>query len=213
MGIKVFWLEPIERMRLSLRRYAGNSKCPGKMGYHDAKLPLFEVLSHIEDWDGRKIGTHDGPKMREDVPAGSAWPTHCECGYEFQEGDEWQVFSEALYRRVDTGEIVTLRDAPPGAMWDAFWIHDVKGGFMFGQGADGIVLMVKLPNGNDWCVDQRASNCTMPNDDNHRCWCRHGDPRTGNVHVDKSCTTCQAGAGSIQSGDYHGFLHNGELTT
>jgi hypothetical protein len=33
-----------------------------------------------------------------------------------------------------------------------------------------------------------------------------------NLHVDKAGLTCQAGAGSILCGNYHGFLHNGELT-
>jgi hypothetical protein len=70
--------------------------------------------------------------------------------------------------------------------------------------------MVVLPNGHIWDVDGRASNCDMKEDRTHRCWVRHGDPP--NVHVDKNGHTCHAGAGSILSGNYHGFLHNGELT-
>jgi hypothetical protein len=72
-------------------------------------------------------------------------------------------------------------------------------------------LMVVLPNGHHWCVDSRASNCDMPDDRKHRCWVRHGNPETGDVHVDKRGVTCKAGAGSIKSGNYHGFLHNGYL--
>lgn len=76
---------------------------------------------------------------------------------------------------------------------------------------EGPHLMCVLPNGDHWVIDSRASNCTMPDDRTHRCWVRHGDPETGVVHVDKNGHTCSAGAGSIQSGNWHGFLHNGEL--
>jgi hypothetical protein len=72
--------------------------------------------------------------------------------------------------------------------------------------------MVRCPNGSDWHVDGRASNCTMPTDKVHKCWVRHGDPRASNLTVDKNGFTCAAGAGSIQAGDYHGFLQAGVLT-
>lgn len=74
---------------------------------------------------------------------------------------------------------------------------------------DGPHLWVQTPGGV-WCIDSRASNCTMPYDYEHRCWIRHGEPP--DVTVDKAGTTCSAGAGSIQCGDYHGFLQNGSLT-
>lgn len=118
------------------------------------------------------------------------------------------------YKRPDTVEIFEcLSLVPPGAMWDAKWYEDAKGGpWGAGKGDDGIWLVVMLPNGTPWVVDHRASNCDKPNDDVHRCWVRHGDPRTGVITVDKSGVTCNAGSGSIMSGDYHGFLQNGELT-
>lgn len=74
---------------------------------------------------------------------------------------------------------------------------------------DGDALWVQTPGGS-WCIDSRASNCTMPYDYDHRCWIRHGEPP--NVTVDKNGKTCAAGAGSIQCGNYHGFLQNGALT-
>lgn len=118
------------------------------------------------------------------------------------------------YRRVDTGEVYAhLKDAPPGAMWDAPWMHDYgksRGGFlMAGPNTDGRFLIVRMPNGHDWMIDSRCSNCTLPEDDDHRCWVRHGEPP--NLTVDKNGRTCSAGAGSIQSGNWHGFLRNGEL--
>lgn len=122
-----------------------------------------------------------------------------------------------IYQRLDTGQFVTLRQrqasdiggsapAPPGACWDALWLPASW------CGPDGIALMVRCPNGRDWHVDGCANNCTMPDDHLHKCWIRHGDPRECNVTVDKNGVTCAAGAGSIQAGDYHGFLQAGVLT-
>jgi hypothetical protein len=127
-----------------------------------------------------------------------------------------------LYRRSDTCELTTLSAAPIGAMWDAHWMahEDLR------TGPDGITLVVRTPGG-DWMVDAECANCTRtqwgPKEIDgvmrekvwlgrtHYCWVRHGDPRTGNVHVDKNGNTCSAGGGSILQGSYHGFLHNGEL--
>ena len=124
----------------------------------------------------------------------------------------------ALWRRVDTGEIKRrISDFPVGAMWCASWLYSetrkgAGGRQLYGWDWDNQFespLIVKTPGG-DWDIDSRASNCTLPNDRTHRCWVRHGQPP--NIHVDKSGLTCAAGAGSIMCGNYHGFLHNGQLT-
>lgn len=78
--------------------------------------------------------------------------------------------------------------------------------------ADGPQLTVICPNGHQWVIDSRASNCALPYEYGHRCWVRHGDPRTQPITVDKNGPTCAAGGGSIMAGDYHGFLTNGILT-
>jgi len=137
-------------------------------------------------------------------------------------------------RRIDTGEIIA-RDAhfiggnvPVGAMWWEQYIEgfypksptdhhpstapeyrtsNVHPSFLF---SDGPCLCVLTPGGI-WRIDSRASNCTMPYDYTHRCWVRHGEPP--NITVDKVGVTCQAGAGSILIGGWHGFLRNGELVT
>jgi hypothetical protein len=103
-----------------------------------------------------------------------------------------------LYRRMDTGEEISLYEAPPGAMW--FYYRDISNG-------DPGVLFVMTPGG-EWCVDSQASNCTRPGED-HKCWIRHGE--APDITVDKNGNTCAAGAGSIQCGSYHGFLRNGYL--
>lgn len=101
------------------------------------------------------------------------------------------------------GNVMRIAHVPVGAMWDAHWMGDEY------KGPDGIHLCVRTPGG-DWLVDGSSSNCTRPGEE-HECWVRHGDPRTGDVHVDKNGNTCAAGAGSIVKGNYHGFLHNGYL--
>lgn len=70
-------------------------------------------------------------------------------------------------------------------------------------------LCVRTPGG-DWVIDSRCSNCTLPKDDTHKCWPRRGVAPA--ITVDKSFgNTCEAGGGSIISGDYHGFLRDGYL--
>lgn len=112
--------------------------------------------------------------------------------------------SRALYKRSDNGQLTTIQDAPVGAIWRATWFEEHKP-FC---GEDGKSYVVKTPGG-EWMIDGRASNCTLPDDDTHKCWCRHGE--APNFTVDKVGNTCAAGAGSIIVGTYHGFLRNGEL--
>ena len=109
--------------------------------------------------------------------------------------------------RVDTGEKIEGRpwNAEPGAMWFAT-VHHVPAFYPH----PGPNLHVVCPDGTVWNIDMRATNCTRPDDDTHHCWCRHGEPP--NVTVDKNGDTCQAGAGSIATPGYHGFLRNGEFT-
>lgn len=125
------------------------------------------------------------------------------------------------WRRLDDHSDVreAAENFGPGAMFYASWLEmevdwflkrESSGPMHRWPGPDGRVLAVITPGGT-WIIDSRASNCTMPDDNRHSCWVRHGEPP--NVTVDKNGVTCQAGAGSIQSGDYHGFLRGGVLTT
>lgn len=201
MSIKVFFIEPTDRRQTSLRRYH-NSKvhCEASgCGYHNAHTPIEDT----PDGDASvSFGSAAEAKAWDD-----RWPTHCPCGYEFTDADEWQLFGRTIYRRPDTGEEMTLHDALVGACWNAHWLAD-RGRYC---GPDGRSLVVKTPGG-EWTIDSRASNCTMPDDTVHRCWVRHGRPEDGTLHVDKNGHTCAAGAGSIAMPGYHGFLHNGHLT-
>lgn len=204
MGIKCFWLEPTDRQRLSLRRYeSGSSGCPANNGYyHDAMTLIGESK---ETWDSEKRHWVDDGKTAEDFKNDPRWPKNCACGYVFL-NDQWQLFSQHLYRRTDTGEEMTLRDAPDGAMWEATWYSDIPGWC----GEDGRAIICRVPVKHDWHIDGSASNCTRPNEPHH-CWIRHGTPP--NLTVDKNGNTCAAGAGSILTKQWHGFLRNGELVT
>lgn len=209
---RTYWLEQTDEVAWGLRRYSHRSG--DGCGYHDALVYLGRApIAYDKREDGSTYRTiavhtpHDDPR----------WPRVCDkCGvYEFTESDEWQDWDEVIYRRASDGQEFVLHQsagadalgvpsAPPGATWDASWLDGWPT-------PDGIHLMVLLPNGHTWHVDSQASNCTRPGEP-HFCWIRSGDPRAANVTAGKDGDTCSAGAGSILSGDYHGFLRNGILT-
>lgn len=232
---KVFWLEPTDQYEVSLRRYYRHEyltkpddgrgynyaelvpglsdTCPvmpGKYSYHNLSVVLERITAAEYPTSG------DDPVHFPHTD--HRWPLACACGYVFRDVDYWQVNYDRLHHGAPDGQLYSLRTAPVGAMWDAQWMSN------FWKGPDGICLVVKTPGG-DWTVDGEASNCTDPaknhpqtdgehtwHERTHYCWVRHGDPRTGDVHVDKDGKTCGAGAGSILQSSYHGFLHHGHLT-
>lgn len=209
--IACFLLEPTDEQRVSLRRYrsSGTSdKCPLPYGYHtaQAQIGIAPITYGDVAWGpGRsRIIEHLDEALWRPSHEDSRWPALCDCGYAFQPDDYWQLFTEQLWRRTDTGELTTLQETVPGAMWFAWWFE----GQPHYCGPDGRSLVVKTPGG-DWMVDGPASNCTLPEDREHRCWVRHGEaPR---ITVGKNGNTCAAGAGSILAGSYHGFLRDGKL--
>lgn len=175
--ITCFLLEPADQGEARLRRYS-MSQCPATgLGYHNVILTL---------------GRHPWDPTKEDLwghPYGasvddSRWPQRCSCGYTFQPEDPRQAQTDRLFRRSDTGELLVLRDAPPGAMWFADFYPD--------RGPDGHALVVMTPGG-EWLVDGPASNGPGT-------WQRSGSP---------PLVTAQP---SIHfPGRYHGFLTNGQL--
>lgn len=202
--VKTFWIEPTDKVARYLRRF--NSKdalcrltkgaCSARVRVEDETVPAEQSIS-IND-----SHPHDDPR----------WPTHCACGFAFGDGDHWQYYGDRIYRRLDGAAEFPLREAPPGALYEAHWISERGDNYL--KGYDGKSIWCVKPHGDVWCIDQRASNCTMKDDDVHRCWVRHGTVGE-TVHVDKNGHTCAAGAGSIFSGksnEWHGFLDHGFLT-
>lgn len=111
-----------------------------------------------------------------------------------------------IYRNIADGTLKEGRDLPVGALW-----AETHPGYT--KGADGLAVMCRLPEGHTWYIDSRASNCTMPTDNDHRCWIRHGT-KGDKLTVDKAGATCKAGGGSIDvDGIWHGFLKAGRLVS
>jgi len=173
-----FMLEPTGRRRVSLRRYRSSSKCSQHPhGYHQAKVPIGE-----EPEDGTCIDPppHDDPR----------WPTACCCGEPFRDDDQWQRFPESIFRRVDTGEEMALREAPPGAMWDATWYPS--------KGPDGRALMLRVIGEWDWFIDGPASNGPG--------WTRSGEPPRITARPSIGVPSREG-----KGWRYHGFLTDGVL--
>ncbi len=190
-------------MNIYLRRYRSDDyKCGANGSYCNAKVFFCEApAARDENGYYKEINKSVGPGDTD-----SRWPTVCEaCGRGFDEKDHFQLFQDAIMREPATGKTWTFRDLPPGAVYNAYWdeIH---------VGTDGRSLVAICPDGHAWHIDARANNCTMKDDNIHRCWVRHGKPEDSTLHVDKNGVTCAAGAGSIDTGGYHGFLHNGEFS-
>jgi hypothetical protein len=200
-NIACFFLNPTNFYVKSLRRYhsadADNRCCgPGSFGYHNAEVIIEPRLELFVN----PISGRDHTFSQDD----RRWPKVCQqCLYEFRTDDEWQVNYGRLYARTDNQELVTLRDAPAGAMWDASWFLDSL------KRADGRYLILRLPGRYDWEIDGSCSNCDRK-EEPHECWVRHGEPPL--ITVDKNGNTCRAGAGSvITSTGYHAMLENGIL--
>ena len=57
------------------------------------------------------------------------WPSACDvCGHPFAEADERLLFFRRVYRDPQGRDLV-LESAPPGAMWDAWWMGPDFRGF------------------------------------------------------------------------------------
>jgi hypothetical protein len=196
-AIRCFWLEKTALVEMDLRRFKhapvvnGTSvrECPApeNHGYHNAHALIGQSNRddctdvHGDSWP------HSDPR----------WPTHCSCRYEFAPGDEWQFNPNRLYRRVDTGELMTLQRAPAGAMTDADWLRDRGYSRADGLGykcIDGITLQVKTPDGW-WCVDGPSYNNRVAGPG----WTRTGQVPEVTAHP------------SILMTNYHGWLRDGYL--
>lgn len=214
--IKAFLMEPTMTRRLFLRRYVMSTKnrCPksSEWGCDTGFAPL-GVPDEPFAWQVEDDGYQKYPEPPKIAPEDPRWPTHCEeCGGALPPEAERQVHQEQVWRRADTGELIPRRSFPPGALWYEDGPHYGFASVFKAGGPDGKVLCAICPGGGAWCINSRASNCSRRDDETHRCWVRHGDPRAGTIHVDKNGNTCAAGAGSIISGKWHGFLHNGHFT-
>lgn len=143
-------------------------------------------------------------ERQEEPRNGKEYPGHTT--YDVARSDNGEVLRRNVGWFYEAGQLAV----PAGAMWwrDIATLPDPPelGARQFFAGEH---LVVMTPGGT-WNIDSRASNCARPDDRVHRCWPRRGRPPK--VTVDKAFgETCDAGAGSIQVGAYHGFLVSGVL--
>ncbi len=185
-------IEPTDRTRRRLRRFVfssddASSKCPGQYSYHNGHGAFPDGHCRTEKMsDGHEVWRFDDD--HEIPPHGDPqWPAKCDdCGYVFREEDQWQLFHEVIFVRKDTGQEMTTRDCPPGAMYDCSWYPE--------KGPDGLSLAVALPPGGGldyWHIDGYASGGGK--------WTRTGTPP--NITANPSILTPR----------YHGFLRGGWL--
>ncbi len=102
--------------------------------------------------------------------------------------------SSPIMRSLSTGQILSQADLPAGALYPVRSEIAARG--YYGLGPDGLSIFCILPDRHHWGIDGRARNCTLPSDNEHRCWIRHGTVGD-RLTVDKNGKTCNAGAGSI----------------
>jgi len=155
--VRCFLLTPTDEVVVVLRRFGRFcAEVPPRCGrqaprypgaevatfdYHDA---VVEIGREVGSLDAGCDGERDISDIAHDDPR---WPTICACGYAFVEDDHWQEWRDRRYRRSDTGDLVTISNAPAGALYDS-------GGHSDGQS---LRIMCKTPAG-EWLIGnpQRA---------------------------------------------------------
>ena len=146
MPWKCFLTERSELVRRSLRRYAGESKCPaGSVSYHNAEVVIDPELPAVHN--------EEGGFLRDRFKNDTRWPVRCACGYQYTESDNWQVNVQRLYSGAPDGKLHIIRELPIGAMWDAHWLDVPKF-----KGPDGKAWCVMMPGGQEWVVYGPSSN-------------------------------------------------------
>lgn len=191
-----FWIEQNGWTRVYARRYVPGATRPCGLGgraYCNAKELQAVVLPDERLSSGSPTDRERGTFV---------WPETCEgCGEPFQEGDTWQRFCQYEYVRPDTGEKMSLLEAPPGAMFRVPWFEDIW------KGPDEQCLAVKLPlvsqgQAEEWIIDGPASNGSGPPPH----WQRTGIPP-------KLTVTPSIGRQDSETGAfrYHGWLRDGVL--
>lgn len=196
--IKCFLITGTEIKRSWYRRHSIEHTCKDN-SYHDAQILIGD---DVIQKDSKGFWLPYIPEKEHEKNCN--YPTKCNsCEYLFKEDDCRHIFNQEIYKDVE-GKEYFLQHLVPGTIYRMPWLEE-KPNF---RGIDGKSYGVQTPGGF-WVIDSRAKNCTRPNDLIHKCWCRHGE--APNFTVDKDGFTCEAGAGSIQCGSYHGFLRNGYL--
>lgn len=119
----------------------------------------------------------------------------------------------SIFRCIGGAEERLAKDLPVGALFALDRSHCKSPNGWPRAGADGMAIACVCLGGRHWHIEGRASNCTRPEEQDHRCWVRQGTVGD-RLTVDKNGPTCGAGAGSFfmgQNDEWHGFLRGGKL--
>lgn len=194
----------------------GERPCPASWkGYHDAKTLLRRTEDPLAEPD---------EVLREE--AAERYPERCAfCGQKAPPEALRHVAALTVYRGAADGEERVGLHGKPGSRFglrpgDAYWApwHHAPGedsgctaGWSNCRDPRGHLCLV-LPDGQHFDTSSRARNCSRPKDRRHRCWTVEGTPEGGDLSVGKGGDTCKAGAGSVDTGTWHGFVRDGMLT-
>lgn len=192
--VRCYLLERTDKVRHSLRRFCWTEQAPcpsSRRGYHNAER-VIGTLHPMNDRDRTSGDLHPHHDDR--------WPVHCEaCSYMFRDTDPWQRQAKPLYAHPSTGDLLTLDEAQPGAMWWADWYgDDSRSEASKGAGLSGPHLIVRLPGNWDWDIDGPSSNGAG--------WTRTGE--APNVTARPSIGVPEPRGGGWR---YHAFLTDGIL--
>lgn len=203
MTLRCFWIEPTGQV-VPVAGIMEAGPCPAGPTHHRA-VTAGEPQPAVE----RPRPDGDGTLLDNRMPDALTAPERCDrCNHVFTDDASRFGSWQRRWVRPDTGETFdSPQAAGPGAMWNADWMPSAW------KGHDARCLVAICPDGTEWMIDGGANNCTRPGED-HDCWPRHGEPPniTVDKHPEPGRSTCSAGAGSIATPGYHGFLRDGVFT-
>lgn len=190
-AVACFLIVSTDRHRVKLRRWSDGASrpCPARGPWG---CEAGAVVGEVRSAEHPPNEVDPAAYPRDD----DRWPSKCDyCGGAFADGDARHAFHEQVYVRADgePGDFFT-RNLPPGAMYDAPWLLSLPDH----RGPDGRSLILRLPDGRDWCVDGPSSNGNG--------WKRTGEP---------PCITARPSILTHNpdgSESYHGWLTDGVLT-
>ena len=236
-GLEAFVAEETDQHRVWLRTYSNElHSCKSKYGTHNGLYHVGDLTIDHKTSATDKVYCVNGVVLSY-PPEDNRWPTVCDaCGTFLDRSSQnirTHIHTRRIYRHAVTGERWQMDEIPNGALWRATWMEaDATSGPMY-HTPDGQIWMGKTPDGHEWTIDGRASNCDSPckncgeafnkhkggvdrcknyeDAKPHNCWIRKGTAPL--FTVGKDGPTCGAGAGSILTDKWHGFLRAGRWIT
>ena len=183
-SIQCFFLDPTPLCQVYLKRIGHpRRRCAIRTSHRCTSAAPLIAVPRKDQADG-DFWPHDDDR----------WPEMCDwCSTLFDHYDVWNVVHETIYRKRGTDETMTLRDAPPGAMWDAHWMKQHRM-----PGPDGRYLCVRLPDYRDWFIDGPGVDERNPT---RSTWSRTGFVPYVTVNP------------PVKTGGWHGKLEDGILVT